>query len=129
MPARILAALVLALEAAGVAVLLALQIGALFAGDTASLASALALLVLTLVGVVAIAGFAVATARGRSLGRSGGIVVQVLILAVALGALTGAGADPAIAAAIAAPGIIGGVLLVLAVREAAPRDDGDPRPR
>lgn len=125
MPVRIVAAAVLALESVGVAVLLVLQFAGLFAGDVASVPSALALIVLTLVGLVAVAGFALATARGLSWGRSGGIVVQVMILAVALGALTGAGASPAIAAAIASPGAVGLIALLLAARAAAPRRDHD----
>jgi hypothetical protein len=124
-PVRILAAALLALEGAAVVVLLVWQIVALLAGDTASLATALALAVLTAVGAAAVLAFAVATARERSWGRSGGIVVQVLILAVALGALTGVGADPLTAGAIALPGALGLVLLLLAVREAAPERPDD----
>jgi multisubunit Na+/H+ antiporter MnhF subunit len=118
MSLRHAAAVVLALESVGVVVLLVWQVRAILTGDTVSLSSALALAVLTLVGAVAIAGFAAATARGRSWGRSGGIVVQALILAVALGELTGADANAALAALIALPGVVGGVLLVLAVRDA-----------
>jgi hypothetical protein len=124
MPVRYPAAAVLALESAGVVVLALWQVLALFSGDTTSVVSALALLVGTLVAAALVAGFSIATARGRSFGRSGGIVVQVLILAVALGTLTGPGANAGIAAALAAPAVIGGILLVLAVRAAA---EDDPR--
>ena len=48
---------------------------------------------LTAVGAAAVLAFAVAIWRGQSWGRSGGIVTQLLILAVALGAVTGAYAD------------------------------------
>lgn len=125
MIARPLAAAVLALEAAGIAILLVWQGVALAGGDTDSVVSSLALMVLTLLGVVAVAGFAFATWRGQSWGRSGGIVVQALILAVAIGALTGEGANPVFAAALALPAIVGAILLILAVRAAAPprRDD------
>ncbi|WP_240606750.1 histidine kinase [Microbacterium sp. Gd 4-13] len=126
MPVRVLAAAMLALEAAGALALVVWQIVALFEGDTVFLTTALALIVLTVVAAGALAAFAVATARDQSWGRSGGIVVQILILAVALGALTGVGADPLTALAIAAPGVIGLVLLVGAVRRAAPqRPDGE----
>ena len=125
MTVRLLASVVLALEALGVAALFAWQVMALFAGDTASVATAVALAVITILGAVALGAFAVATARGSSWGRSGGIVAQVLILAIALGALTGIGADPLLAGAIALPGLVGGVLLVIATRQAAPpRDPG-----
>lgn len=122
---RLAAAAILALEAVGIAVLLLGEVGAIIAGDVASLSSALALAVLILVGVAAVAGFAVATARDRSWGRSGGIVVQALILAVAGGALFGEGANPGIAALLAIPAIVAAVLLFLAAREAgrARRDE------
>jgi hypothetical protein len=103
-----------------VVVLVAWQIGALIAGDTDSVPSALALIVVTALGAAALLAFSVATVRGLSWGRSGGIVAQVLILAVAIGALTGIGADPVVAAAIAAPGVVGFVLLLWAVAQAAP---------
>lgn len=118
MRVRILATIVLALEATALLALLVWQVYELFSAETVSTSSALALIVMTALASVALGGFSVATARNRSWGRSGGIVAQVLILAVALGAVTGAGVAPLVAAALAAPGIVGGVLLVLAVREA-----------
>jgi hypothetical protein len=120
---RILAAMVLALEAAALAVLGGWQLVALAAGDTDSVASSLALIVLTVLAVAGLAAFATATARDRSWGRSGGIVAQVLILAVALGALTGIGADPLVAGIIALPAVVGAILLVLAVRRAGAERD------
>lgn len=114
---RIASALV-ALEGIGLLVLGAWQIVAVATGDTASIESALALIVLTLVGAAAVIAFAFAIWRGQSWGRSGAIVVQLLILAVALGAATGAYADPLSALGLAVPGIVVLVLLVLAVREA-----------
>ncbi|MFG6445092.1 histidine kinase [Microbacterium sp. P06] len=125
MAARVLAAVVLGLEAVGVAALVAWQIAALATGDTVFLATALALMVLTIVAAAGLAAFAVATLRGASWGRSGGIVAQVLILAVALGALTGAGADPLIALAIAAPAALGLVLLLMVVKRDAPEGEPD----
>lgn len=127
MSPRNLAAVVLAVQALGLVALLGWQVVAMSAGDTVSPASALALAVLTLVGAVAVSAFAVATARGRSWGRSGGIVVQALILAVAIGELTGEDADAALAGLIALPGVVGAVLLLLSARDAgrARRDAGD----
>ncbi|WP_125132585.1 histidine kinase [Microbacterium sp. 10M-3C3] len=116
MSIRIAAAVLLGLEALGVAVLLVEQIVAIATGDIASLSSALALAVLTLVGVAAVISFAIATARGRSWGRSGGIVVQALILAVAGGALVGEGANPAVAALLAVPALVCGALLFFSAR-------------
>ncbi|WP_019182238.1 hypothetical protein [Microbacterium yannicii] len=113
-----LAAIIVGLEGIGVLALAVWQTAALLSGDTDSIESAIALVVLTVVGAVAILAFAVAIWRGQSWGRSGAIVTQLLILAVALGAATGAYADPAVALLLAAPAIVGLVLLVLAVRDA-----------
>ncbi|MDJ1112975.1 histidine kinase [Microbacterium dauci] len=115
------AAVFLALEAIGVVALTAWELVALLRGDTAAVSSSIALLVLTLVVAAALAAFAVAVWRGGSWGRSGGIVAQLLILAIAGGTLTGPDAAPATAAAIAAPGVLGFVLLVAASRAAGPR--------
>ena len=112
------AALLVALEGLGLVALVAWQIAALAAGDTDSIESALALIVLTFVGAAAVLAFAVAIWRGQSWGRSGGIVTQLLVLAVALGAATGAFAVPSVALALAVPALIALVLLVLAVRDA-----------
>jgi hypothetical protein len=120
-----LAAVLVALEAAGLIALVVWQVIALISADTASIDTALALLVLTAVGAAAVAAFAVAVWRGRSWGRSGAIVTQVLILAIALGAATGSYAEPTTALALGAPALVVLVLLVLAVREAgiAERED------
>ncbi|MGL1544402.1 hypothetical protein ACSTIA_23855, partial [Vibrio parahaemolyticus] len=71
MPVRLLAALVLGLEAIGVLALAGWQVVALIGGDTDSVVSSLALIVLTVIGAAAIGAFAVATARDVSTGRSG----------------------------------------------------------
>lgn len=125
MSVRLLAAAVLALEALGVLVLAGWQVVALAGGDTDSVTSSVALIVLTLIGAVAVAAFAVATARDVSAGRSGGIVTQLLILSVAIGAVTGEWASPGVAVLVALPAVVGLVLLVLAVRAAAPRRRDD----
>jgi multisubunit Na+/H+ antiporter MnhF subunit len=112
------AAVLVGLEGLGLVALTVWQVAAIVAGDTASIDSAIALIVLSAVGAAAVIAFAVAIWRGRSWGRSGAIVTQLLILAVALGAATGAYAEPAAALIIAAPAVVTLVLLVLAVREA-----------
>ena len=113
-----IAAVLVGLEGLGLAALTVREIVAIVSGDTGSIESAIALAVLTLVGAAAVIAFAFAIWRGQSWGRSGGIVTQLLILAVALGAATGAFADPAAALALAAPAVVVLVLLVLAVRDA-----------
>ncbi|WP_295840437.1 histidine kinase [uncultured Microbacterium sp.] len=125
MPVRLAAAVVLGLEAVGILALAGWQTVALIGGDTDSVVSSIALIVLTVIGAVAVGAFGVATARDVSAGRSGGIVTQLLILSVAIGAITGEWAAPGIAALIALPAVIGLVLLVLAVRRAAPRRRAD----
>ena len=117
-PARV-AAVLLALEGAALGVVVFRELVALVQGDTASVASSVALLVLTLLGAAALVAFAVAVWRGQSWGRSGGTVAQVLILAVAIGAATGAYAEPLVALVLAVPAIVVLVLLVLAARRAA----------
>ena len=113
-----IAAVLVALEGLGLAALTVREIVAIASGDTGAIESAIALAVLTLVAAAAVIAFAFAIWRGQSWGRSGGIVTQLLILAVALGAATGAFADPAAALALAAPAVVVLVLLVLAVRDA-----------
>lgn len=125
MPVRLTAAALLALEAVGILALAGWQVVALLGGDTDSIVSSLALIVLTVIGAAIVGAFAVATARDVSAGRSGGIVTQLLILSVAIGAITGEWAAPGIALLIAVPGVIGLVLLVLAVRASAPRRRDD----
>ncbi|MEZ3159993.1 histidine kinase [Microbacterium sp. BWT-B31] len=114
---RVAAALV-ALEGLALLALLGWQIVAVVQGDTESIDSALALVVLSAVGAAAVCAFGVAIWRGRSWGRSGGIVTQALILAVALGAATGAYAHPLTGLAIAVPAIVTLALLILTARDA-----------
>ena len=113
-----IAAVVLGLEGLAIVALVVWQVWALAAGDTESIESAIALVVLTAIGAFAVLAFAVATWRGVSWGRSGGIVTQLLILAVAVGAMTGAYAHPFTGLALAVPAIVALVLLVIAVRAA-----------
>ncbi|WP_345801945.1 histidine kinase [Microbacterium sp. AZCO] len=119
------AGVLLALEAAGLFVVVAWQIAALAGGDAAALDSSIALIVLTAVGAIALAAFGVAVWRGQSWGRSGGIVAQVLILAVALGAVTGAFAHPLTGLALAAPAVVVLVLLIIAARRGAREKDAE----
>ena len=111
-------AVVLALESLGLLVLAGVQVVDFVLGDVVDAVSGVALIVMTVLGAVIAGAFAAAAWRGASWGRSGGIVVQLMVLAVALGAVTGAYAQPAIGIALAVPAIVGFVALVLAVRQA-----------
>lgn len=135
-PAARGAAVLVGLEGVAVAVLVLTQVFAIFRGDAGDPASGIALVVLTAVGAAALFAFAIAIARGQSWGRSGGIVSQLLILAVALGAATGAYAHPLVALALAVPAVLVFVLLIFAARRAAADrpnrgepDDEHPGPR
>lgn len=115
------AALLVGLEGVALLALGGWEIVALAAGDTESTTSAVALLVLTLVGAVAVVAFAVGIARGQSWGRSGGVVTQLLLLAVAAGALTGDDPQPATAGILAAPAVLTLAVLVTSARRAGTR--------
>jgi len=117
------AAVLVGLEGIGLLALAAWQVVALTGGDTGSALSAIALIVLTVVGAVVVLAFAGGMLRGRSWGRSGAIVTQLLVLAVAVGAATGQYAHPLVGLALAVPAIVCLVLVVLAARRAAPRRD------
>lgn len=120
-PVERAAAILLGIEGLVVFALAGWEIVALVSGDVDSLTSSIALIALTVVGACAVIAFAAAVWRGASWGRSGGIVTQLLALAVAGGALTGPDPQPGWAALIAAPALIGFVLLVVSARAAARR--------
>lgn len=117
-PSRIAAA-VLALEAVVVLGLAGVQIVELVKGNTASMTSAIALIVLTVIIGAGMVAFAWGLLTGQTWARSGGIVTQLMALAIALGAVTGQFAHPAIAAAIAIPAIIGLVAIFQASKQTA----------
>lgn len=127
-PVSIAAAVLVALEALAIGVLAVIQVGEILAGHSAEAATGIALLVLTIVMGVGVAAFAFGILREKTWGRSGGIVTQILILSIALGAATGTLYDhPLLGAVIAVPGILGLVLIVASSRkrpeQRVPRDD------
>lgn len=119
------AGILVGLEGIGLLALAAWQVVALAGGDTESAVSAIALLVLTVVGAIVVLAFGVGVLRGRSWARSGAIVTQLLILAVAIGAATGQYAHPLTGLALAVPAVVCLVLVFVAARRAAPRRDDD----
>ncbi len=116
-PGRLAAALVI-VEGAGMLALACWQLAAVLGGDTTALDTAVALLVLTVIGAVVVVMFGIAALRGASWGRSGGIVTQLLIIAVAVGAATGSYAHPMTALAIGLPPVVIFVLLLAEARRA-----------
>lgn len=121
-PSERWSATLVGLEGVGLVFLAGWQVVAMMGGDTEALPTAIALVVLTVIGAVALLAFAGAILRGQSWGRSGGVVTQLLILAIAGGAVTGASAHPLLGAAIAAPAVVTLVLLIVASRNAARRE-------
>jgi hypothetical protein len=121
----IAAAAVLALEAAALLVVTLGEVFGLSSGAAASLPSALGLIGLSAVGAVGLAALAYAVLRGRSFGRSGGMVVQILAIAVALSALTVRPFPVLFVLALLIPGAIGAVLLFLLTRRADAEQQDD----
>jgi hypothetical protein len=121
-PAALAASILVGLEGLGVAALAGWMTLSLIAGDSAELSTALALLVMTAVGAIGVLAFAIAIFRGHGWGRSGAIVVQLLILAVALGAANGLYAHPLVALALAVPAAVTLVVVIVAARAAGRRD-------
>lgn len=110
------AALLLALEAVALLGLTVWEIAALFRAEAGSPTTGVAMVLLTLIGAVGLGSFAWAVWHGRSWGRSGGVVAQLLVLAVAFGAVTGEYGDLLTGVLIGAPGVLGLVLLMAASR-------------
>ena len=110
------AAAVLALEGAALTIVAMVEIFGLSAGEAASLPTAIALIVLTLIGAAALFAFAVGARRGRTWARSGGVVLQVLALALALASLTVQPVLWTFVLGVGAPALIGLVLLVASAR-------------
>lgn len=122
------AAAVLALEGAVLVVFAIIEMFGLGAGSAASLPTAIALVVLTLIGAAALFAFAAGTHRGRGWARSGGVVLQVLAVALALAA-TGVQPVPWLfVVGVGLPGLVGFVLLIAASRREREDVDADAGP-
>ena len=110
------AAAVLAVEGIALLVFALIELIGLGAGDAASLPTALALIVLTLIGAAALIVFAVGARTGRSWARSGGVVFQVLAIALALASLTIQPVSWPFVAGVGLPGLLGFALLIASAR-------------
>lgn len=114
----IAAAVLLALEAAALLVITLIEVFGLSSGDASSLPSGLGLIALSAVGAVGLAVLAYAVLRGRSFGRSGGLVAQILAIAVALSALTVRPFPAVFVLSLLIPAVAGVVMLFLLTRRA-----------
>jgi len=110
------AAAVLAVEGIALVVFALIELFGLGAGDASSLPTALALVVLTLIGAAALLAFAFGTRAGRSWARSGGVVFQVLAVAIALASLTVQPLVWPFVLGVGLPGLVGFVLLLASAR-------------
>lgn len=108
----------LALEGAALLVIAGIEALGLAAGGAAEVPTALALVVLTVIGGAGLIGFAIAVLRGNSWGRSGGMVLQILGVAIALSALSVEPRPTTFILALSIPCAIGIVLLLLLSRRA-----------
>ncbi|WP_176697172.1 hypothetical protein [Microbacterium sp. 3J1] len=110
------AAGVLAAEGIALVVFALIEIAGLGAGNAASMSTAIALIVLTLIGAVALIAFAVGTRSGRSWARSGGLVFQVLGVALAIASLTVQPIVWLFTIAVGLPALLGFGLLIATTR-------------
>lgn len=78
----------------------------IFASPSNSLASAVALAAVAAIAAVWVAVIAVNVVRGNAWVRGASIVVQVLIIAIAVGSFQGQGAEPGLGVALLVPAIV-----------------------
>lgn len=109
-----LAVVLVALEALALGIAVAVLLVDVVTLTPTSLASAIALIVLTAVAAAWVAWIAVSLRRGAPWSRGGAVFWQLVQLAVALGAIQGSFAQPLIGAAIAVPSIV--VLILMCTR-------------
>ena len=112
----ILASIVLALEGLGIGGLVVAEVIGIVSGRASSTVGGLGLLGITLIAAIALIAFAAGLLRRASWARSGGIVFQVLAIALALSSLTIAPISWLFTLGDGIPGILGLVLLILAAR-------------
>ena len=117
------AAAVLALEGIALVVFAVIELFGLGAGQASSMPTAIALVVLTLIGAGALFAFAAGTRRGRTWARSGGVVLQILAVALALASLTVQPVVWGFVVGVGLPGLIGFILLIATSRREARADE------
>jgi hypothetical protein len=119
------AATVLTAEGAALMVVAVIELTGIGAGDAASVPTAIALTVLTLIGAAALFAFAWGARAGRSWARSGGVVFQILAVVIALASLTLQPVPWAFVLGAGLPGLLGFVLLIASTRREAELRESD----
>lgn len=125
------AAAILTIEGIALGAVCAIELVALGAGQASSTIGGLALIVLTLIAAVALVAFAYGVLKRLSWARSGGILLQVLALALALASLTVQPVQWAFTLGLGVLGAAGLAALIATVRKdgaADPRLQGRQRP-
>ncbi|MGX1695961.1 hypothetical protein ACWIBQ_11345 [Microbacterium keratanolyticum] len=112
----------LALEGAALVIIALLELFGLGAGNAASIPTAIALIVLTLIAGVGLVAFAVGVLRGKGWARSGGVAVQALAIATAFSALSVQPLPWAFVLGVGGSGLVGLVLLISVARRAGAQE-------
>jgi hypothetical protein len=116
------AAGLLVAEGIALGVVSLLELFALGGGGASSNSTAIALVVLTMIGAAALVAFGFGVLRGMSWGRSGGILLQVIAVALALSTLSLQPVPWLFTLGIGLAGLVGFVLLILTARREGASD-------
>jgi hypothetical protein len=110
-PSMVALIVLLALEALALVTATGYLVVELFIAPAQSVVSGLALAVVAAAGAAWLVAIVAGVVQGRAWTRGASLVVQVLILAVAVGSAQGADAMPILAIALAVPAVAVGILL------------------
>lgn len=119
---RVIAGVLVGAEGLIVAGITVWLVISLFTAPAESLISAAALMVLVAVGAVGVCAMSIGIFREQRWARSGGVVVQILVLAVALGAATDQFANTSLGLAIGLPALVTFVFIIAEVRSVGRAD-------
>lgn len=122
------AAVVLMAEGVALGVVSLLELFALTSGRASSTPAGAALVVLTLIGAAGLVAFGFGVLRGVSWGRSGGILFQVIAIALALSSLSLQPVPWTFTLGLGIAGLVGLVLLILTARREGGSDPRTHRP-
>ncbi|WP_040163688.1 hypothetical protein [Microbacterium gorillae] len=124
-PLALIAAVIVALEGVLILIYAGVQLLDLIGGGAAEVPTAIALLALTAVFGVGMLALAYGIARERTWGRSGGIVMQILLASVGLMLPAVFEVPGWVAVLVVAPAVVAFALILIASRRAP--EDADER--